>query len=80
MEHSFALIHEKVNTIEMTVGNASYSASNLGVVFITACKDYRNSLSEIHIEMNHIAFIDSQIKIIPRRDLFNFLSNESYFS
>lgn len=43
-------------------------------------KEYRNSLEEIDIELNHIAFIDSQIKIIPRMGLFNALCNEGYFS
>jgi hypothetical protein len=45
-----------------------------GFALSTAGEDYRNSLKEIHIEMNHIAFIDSKIKIIPQKELFNALS------
>lgn len=80
MEHSFALTDEKINTFKMTLGNEAFRAPHPGFAFITACKDYRNSLRIIDIEMNHIAFIDSQMKIIPRRELFIILSNESYFS
>lgn len=105
MEHSFALTDEKVNTIEMTLGNESYISSYQimlykknafsynrfdsylldlkksihNVALSTAGNDYRNSIKEIDIELNQIAFIDSQIKIIPQMELFSVLCNEGYF-